>query len=62
MYIWDLVATLFMVIGMIVMFVIGYGVGFINGKRSSLPSDFFNKTKKAQSLSEVKKKARKAKK
>lgn len=51
-----------MVIVMIAMFVIGYGVGFINGKRSSLPSDFFNKTTKAQSLSEVKKKARKAKK
>lgn len=59
MSIWDIVTTFFMVIGMIVMFVIGYGVGFINGKRSSLPSDFFNKTKKAQSLSEVKRKAKK---
>jgi hypothetical protein len=58
MYIWDLVAIFFMAIGIITMFLIGYGVGFINGKRSSLPLDFFSKTTKAQSLSEIKRKAK----
>ena len=56
--VWDIASTFFMVISMIAMIVIGYGIGFINGKRSSLPSDFFNKTKKTQSLSEIKKKAK----